>query len=61
MLTLEHYVDDFVTWHLGEIFEALYLTDSVAKICRIKRTYKMFGFKLQRIFWHLMSGGKKAL
>ena len=29
--TLKPYVDNFVTWHSGEIFEALYLTVSVKK------------------------------
>ena len=28
MLTLKHYINNFKTEHSGEIFEALYLTDS---------------------------------
>ena len=32
MFMLELYVDNFVTQHLTEIYEALYLTDSVEEI-----------------------------
>ena len=31
--TLKCYVDDFETSHSGEIFESLYLTETVEKIC----------------------------
>ena len=33
-------VNDFLTQHLGEIFEALYLTDTVEEICRTKDLWK---------------------
>ena len=36
MLTLKRYMDDFVTQHLGENFEALYLTARVEKKFRTR-------------------------
>ena len=60
---LKRCVNDFVTYHLGEIFEGLYLTDSVEEIARGLSKWTRWNnqrlFKYLLTFHPLMPGGKK--